>query len=158
SLSASVERGFQGLEVPRAADQGNFRGRRYPCCQGRGALRRLGTESAKDVLPGGALSRVAAQQVLAERAKVVRDSLDEAGGVRRVEVLLLPQNLEECAAEGRPAGERLVEHRPERIPVAGGRHGAAGRLLRRHVSDRAQQVRSEAEVLPAPVEVGGQTK
>src|SRR5262249_29988649 len=87
SLPASVEPGCQGLEVQRTADHGNFRGRCYPGCRGRGAFRRLGAEPAEDVVPGRALPRIAAQQVPAERAEVVRDFLDEAGGVRRVEVL-----------------------------------------------------------------------
>jgi hypothetical protein len=110
SLPACAERSSQGLEVSLATDQGNFRGRSDPVCRGQGALHRMRTEPAKHVVPGWPLPGVAAQQLSAERAEVVRDSLYEARGVRRVEVLLLPQDFERCAAEGRPAGERLVEH------------------------------------------------
>ena len=52
------------------------------------------------------------------------------------------------------AGEHLVEHRAEAVPVAGRGDGQSGRLLRGHVGAAAEHVGHQALVHPRGPQVG----
>ena len=57
---------------------------------------------------------------------------------RRVEILLVPQDVPERAFKRPLARKRLVDHRPHCVPVSGGRHAEPGCLLGRHVGGGAR--------------------
>ena len=59
---------------------------------------------------------------------------------RDVVVLFGSEHVQSIALEGKSSRQRLVEHDPQVVPVAGRRDRAGGRLFRRHVGQSAQQV------------------
>jgi hypothetical protein len=80
--------------------------------------------------PGGG---VALQQAHAQVGEVFGGAGGELVDVEGVVLLLGGEDLEGGADEGEAAGEGLVEHHADGVPVAGGGDDAAGGLLGRHV-------------------------
>ena len=101
---------------------------------------------------------IAPKQVDAELIEIVGNVGDDRGGSRWILDLLPLQDVERTTAKGQPPGQYFVEHYPDAVPVGGGRDGPAGRLLRRHVGHRPQQMRLRAVVHAGVAQIGGQPK
>ncbi|MCY1008834.1 hypothetical protein OV079_25410 [Nannocystis pusilla] len=123
---ALVERVELGLATEQHRAAGHRRRRR----QRRAAAPR------QQLGPGGPLLGVAAQQLADQRRQVLR----QAGAARRGRLLALlgEEDLRVAAGERQLAGERLVEHHADGVPVAGRGRELAGALLRRHVKRSAR--------------------
>ena len=103
--------------------------------------------------PGG---RIPAQQVPAQLVEVARDAGGELMGRRRLTLLFPPHDFWRGTGERKSPGERLVEHGPDVVPIAGLRERKARHLLGRHVRRRSPlihrmrmrrvELRDEAEV------------
>ena len=100
-------------------------------------------QAAEHVAARGPRRGVPSQQVDAQRVQVVGKPGHQLARGGRLEPLLVHQHFEGPAQERRAAGERLVEHRADAVPVAGRRDGQSGRLLRRHVGDGAEDCGTE---------------
>ena len=96
--------------------------------------RRVGAqEPLVELLGAEALARVPAQQADAERVEIGRHVGRQRARRHRLAPLLLQEHLERRADEGHAAGERLVEHDADGVPVGLGPDLAPRRLLGRHV-------------------------
>ncbi len=101
------------------------------------ACGRARPEPTEHLGPGRPLPGMAAEQVHAERAKILgrlRVKLPRRRRVRRELLADLPQRRPD---ERPPARQRLVEHHPHGVPVGRLGQGLTERLLGRHVAERA---------------------
>jgi hypothetical protein len=123
-------------------------------------LVRLGRhpEPAPDLGPCRPPGRVAAEQVQAQPLQVRRHPRAPAGRRWRIGVLLVAEDGVDRPGERQAAGEQLVEHDPDGVPVGGRGKGRAGRLLRGHVRGRAgHQVRGGL-VEPVRAQLAGEAE
>ena len=144
------DRSAPGRRPPgrRPAPRGGPRGRRRPSSppsverrlRRAGRLGPGGAEPGEDLAAGRPGERVAAEQLDAEGVQVVGDAGDEVAGGGRVEPLLVHQDVEHPAQERAAAGQGLVEHHPDAVPVARRREPQPGRLLGGHVRRGADHV------------------
>ncbi len=77
---------------------------------------------------------------------------------RRLDPLLVEQYFERPAEEREPAGQGLVEHHADTVPIAGRGYRQARCLFRRHVCDRADDVRLRALVDVGLFQLGGEAE
>ena len=115
--------------MPRPADQGQRPARL-------GDVGRSGTGPVSRAMisrPVGRVRRVAVEELDAEPHQVLRQPLDQRRRRRRRPGLLGDDHLLGRPDERQPAGQRLVEHHADAVPVARRRDRQPGRLLRRHV-------------------------
>jgi hypothetical protein len=132
-----VERRLERREFSRAALEP-----RPPIRWTRGPARALEAQEGRDLGRVGPSLGVHGEQAHGELVEVVRDPHDQLGGARGERVLLREEDRHRCPFERERARERLVEHRPDRVAVGGGRERSGQGLLRRHVG------RGPARALP----------
>jgi len=129
---AGLERVLEQLELADPPDEGCLAhdpGRGPPSSPlAPGRSKRL-----QDRLPARASQRIAGEELHAEHRELLGRVLDDGPGRRRVLGLLLGEDHAMIAAVGASAGERLVEDRAHRVPVAGLGDRVASRLLGRHI-------------------------
>jgi hypothetical protein len=121
-----------GDEVVAADERGRVDDRPGHDAAGRGRGAGLG-ERGEQVGAGEAVRGVAAQQAHAQIDEVLRGVGGELVDVDGVVLLLGGEDAQGGADEREAAGEGLVEHHADAVPVAGGGRGLAGGLLGRHV-------------------------
>ena len=97
----------------------------------------LCAKSREHVASGGPRRGIEAQQLAAQGVEVRRHLRKEGSRRRRIRPLLLHHHLKRIAREREPAGECLVEHDPDAVPVGFGTDGPGGGPLGRHVGDGA---------------------
>ena len=102
--------------------------------------------------------RIPAEQLEAQRIEVVRYVGRELTRGQRLDPLLVDQYFERPAEEREPAGQGLVEHHADTVPIAGRGYRQACCLFRRHVCDRADDVRLRALVDVGLFQLGGQAE
>jgi hypothetical protein len=97
-------------------------------------------QPAQDRLTVGARGRIAVQEVDAQLRQVDRRLRHQVERRHRLAPLLLHQHHDRRADERQGAGQRVVEHGADRVPVAGRPQLQRCALLGRHVVDRADHV------------------
>ena len=101
---------------------------------------------------------IAPQEIDAQRVEIIRQTGNQLTRGARLELLFVPQDLKGRSEERSAAGERLVEHRADAVPVAGRGDWPFGRLLRGHVGGGAKHLRRRALVQPRRPQLGGQAQ
>ena len=153
-----LERGFQDLEMPLPADQQRGLSRRRPLREGHVRLIRPVAQSTDHFSPRRPCVRIPAEQLEAQRIEVVRNIGRELTRGQRLDPLLIDQYLERPAEEREPAGQGLVEHHADTVPITRRRYRQACCLFRRHVRDRADDVRLRALVEVGLLQLGGEAE
>ena len=120
----------------------------------RASERCAGTDRSnpQDLFLGRPVSRISPQQSAAEGAQILRDITDQVSRGHRLGPLLLSENVQELSRKGARAGQGLVQHHADAVPVACRRHGQPGRLLGGHVRRCAGEM--DAVMKPFGAHVG----
>src|SRR5262249_17992002 len=98
-----------------------------------GRRRQVQSQTKQDLPSSRAILGAAAQELAAETVKIFRSSRRELPGWRRFSNLLLPHYLNGLSTERTLAGQCLVEHDAQAVPVARLRDRKSRALLRRHI-------------------------
>jgi hypothetical protein len=142
----ALERGLEDLAFGAPADE-----RRALRAREHGAAAGGHPQPAQHVRTGGPVGGLAAEQIHAQRLEILGRVGHERARPRRIQLPLGHEHLHRRAHEGQAAGERLVEHRADRVPVARLGERGGGALFGRHVAggadDRlAARARVEVEI------------
>ncbi len=134
------ERALQGRELPFAPDERrdlSLRGgRRYVPRRAARVERFFHVEPAEHLARARPRARIEAEQLDAQGVEIARHGGDERAWRRRLEPLLVHQDLERRPVEREPPGERFVENDADRVPVRRGPERLRSGLLGRHVGAR----------------------